>query len=61
MAKGERMRKVIEFKKTGEWVYLFCENERDGLIVSDTRGNALPAHAFDYFVCKFEHIDFRIA
>ena len=54
------MKTYLQFLKGDSWEFLFCESERDGLILSSTKENALPGRALEYFRSKFPFEAFRV-
>jgi len=59
--------KKLQMEVNGEWKFVFCYNERDGVITTDNKSKAIPKYAIDgesdleYFSNKYGNNVFRLA
>ena len=54
--------KKLQVKINNEWKYVFCRNERTGLILAENPANAIHGdkESLKYFQTKFNGHEFRI-
>ena len=55
--------KKLQVKINNEWKYVFCRNERTGLVLTENPANAIHGDkdSLKYFQSKFNGNEFRIA
>ena len=54
----ERMK--VQVFKDNEWKWVFCSNDRDGVITCKSKGLALKARDLSYFENKYQNHKFRL-
>lgn len=54
------VKKCLQVKRGDNWLWVFCYNERDGVITTDRKAKALPARALETFEKKYANEIFRV-
>lgn len=50
---------LLQVKVNGEWRYVFCHNEIQGIITTDNPYNSLKALDYQYFANRYANHEFR--